>query len=196
MKLTRKILINLYVNKKLSCAEIAKSHNCSPQKVDYWLKKFHIPKRSISEAIYARHNPKGDPFSIRYPQTITEGILYGMGFGLYWGEGNKKDKASIRLGNTDPNLVKKFIEFLEKFFLINKKKLKFGLQIFNDMKKKDSLLFWRKKLQVGPEQFQKVIITPSRGEGTYREKSKYGVLTVYFNNKKLKGYFCKRIESI
>jgi hypothetical protein len=53
--------------------------------------------------------------------------------------------------------------------------------------------FWRKELNVKRKQFYKVIITPSRGSGSYKNKSKHGVLTVYFSNKKLRDYIINEL---
>lgn len=194
--LSKEILDELYINKKLSSSMIASRLKCSENKVNYWLEKYAIPKRSISDAMYIKYNPKGDPFVIKEPKTIDEAILYGLGIGLYWGEGNKKNKNSIRLGNTDPQLVKKFIEFLEKSFNVKRSKLKFWIQIFSDISPKKSLKFWQKELNVLPSQFGKVTVTQSRGVGTYKNKMKYGVLTVYFNNTKLRDIMCKLIKDI
>lgn len=193
---TKKMLEKLYLTDKKSVAEIAKMNRCSENKANYWIRKYGIPKRSISEAMYDKYNPEGDPFSFQKPKKIDKAILYGLGIGLYWGEGTKSNRHSVRLGNTDPKLIRKFIEFLEIIFLIDKNRLKFGLQIFNDMNTKRALYFWRKELKVGSSQFYKVIITPSRGVGTYRKKTKYGVLTIYFNNMKLRDFLCDEIENL
>ena len=190
----KKVLDNLYIKQKKSCVQIGKILNCSERKVDYWLKKHNISKRSISDAVYAKYNPKGDPFSMNKPKTFEQAILYGIGIGLYWGEGTKSNKHSVRLGNTDPKLIKKFIDFLIVIYKIDTKKLKFGLQIFSDMSPKKAEEFWQKELNVSKNQFQKVIVTPSRGVGTYRNKIKHGVLTVYFNNRKLRDIICGDIE--
>ncbi len=182
-------LQKLYLTDKKSSLEIAKILKCSEHKVNYWILKHRIPKRSISEAVYVKNNPHGDPFVIKDIKTLKDAKLLGLGIGLYWGEGNKKSKTAIRLGNTDPALIKKFIEFLIMAFNIKTSKLKFGLQIFSDLSEKKSLEFWLtelKKFNIGRRQFSKVIITPTRGIGNYREKSQFGVLTVHFNNVKLK----------
>ena len=182
-------LKNLYLNKKKSSAEIADIFRCSEHKINYWIKKFGIPKRSMSDAMYAKYNPDGDPFKIKNVATVEDAELFGLGLGLYWGEGNKKSKNSIRLGNTDPRIIKTFLRFLINLFRIKKKKLRFGLQIFDDMNKKEMLKFWTNQLKefnMSREQFFKVIITPSRSLGTYKEKSKFGVMTVHFCNTKLK----------
>src|SRR3989344_8322513 len=130
MEISKNTVSDLYIEKKHSVSEIARIFKCSENKINYWIKKFKIQKRSLADAMYAKHNPQGDPFLVKAPETLEEAKLLGLGLGLYWGEGNKRNKNSIRLGNTDPRLVAKFIEFLVKIFEIHQHKIRFGLQIF------------------------------------------------------------------
>ncbi|MBU1083319.1 helix-turn-helix domain-containing protein [Patescibacteria group bacterium] len=180
-------LIDLYIKKGYSVSQISRGLGCSENTINYWIKKFDIPKRNISDAMYKRHNPNGDPFKFSYPVTIEKAKLLGIGLGLYWGEGNKVDKNSIRLGNTDPKLIKKFIDFLVNICKITPEKLRFGLQIFSDTDPKHALEYWINAIDFPRKHFlPTVVVSPARGEGSYRKKSMYGVLTVYFHNKKLK----------
>ena len=165
---------------------IADSVHCSLHTIKYWMDKYQIPTRTISEAVYLKNNPKGDPFQFQTPETIKSALLFGLGIGLYWGEGTKADKGSVRLGNTDPELIKSFIRFLVKNFSIQKNDLRFGLQLFTDIEKIKALDFWIKKLKVSSNQFYKITVTKSNSIGTYRKRSEYGVLTVYYHNKKLR----------
>ena len=89
-----------------------------------------------------------------------------------------------------------FIRFLVDLYGIDRKKLKFGLQIFSDMKSSEALQFWSRFLKISPSQFYKVIITPARSLGTYRNKTRHGVLTVYFNNRKLRDIICQAVEDL
>ena len=184
--LDEKSLRKLYMEEGKSIKEISKILNCSVHKISYWMLKYNINTRSISEAVYLKNNPNGDPFIFNKPKTINDSWLLGMGLGLYWGEGTKADKVSVRLGNTDPELVSTFIQFLVKIFGIHRKDLKFGLQLFNDVSVGEALDFWQKKLKIDKSQFYKTVVTKSRAKGTYRKKSKYGVLTVYYHNRKLR----------
>lgn len=184
--LSKNKLIYLYTNKNRSKQEIARILRCSLHKVSYWMNKYKIKVRSISEAIYIKNNPNGDPFSFKKPETLEEARLYGLGIGLYWGEGTKADKGSVRLGNTDPELIKNFINFLINIFCVKKDDMKFGLQLFTDINKREAMDFWIKSLKIKHSQFYNVITTKSQSLGTYRKKSKYGVLTVYYHNKKLR----------
>jgi len=176
--------------------EIADILGVSLHKVSYWMDKHKIERRSRSEATYLKHNPDGDPFKFKKPVNIKSAELMGLGLGLYWGEGTKANKNSVRLGNTDPDLINKFIEFLTRIYSIDKGKLKFGLQIFSDIDPEKALLFWIDNLGVNRKQFQRPVVTPSRGKGTYRRKLEYGVLTVYFNNKKLRDALMDELKKL
>ncbi len=127
---------------------------------------------------------------------MSEAILFGMGLGLYWGEGLKRGPGGVRLSNTDARLIKKFIEFMEKVFIIKRSKLRFGLQIFDDIDPEKALSYWTRELGVRRNQFYKIIVSEIRGKGTYKYKSEYGVAMVYFNNVRLKKLICSMIENI
>jgi hypothetical protein len=189
-------LENMYGAKKLSVSEIAEQLDCSEGKVNYYLKRHNIRKRTISEAVYQKHNPNGDPFKFVPPNTMPDMFLYGLGIGLFWGEGTKMNKFSLRLGNTDPHLIKNYLRFLKTIFNVDEKRLRFGLQIFSTMNSKEALQFWCKHLQVKPTKFYKITVTPPRGKGTYTRKIQHGVLTVYFNNKKLRDMICSTIATM
>lgn len=179
-------LKNKYLAERKSVSEIAQEFGCSENGINYWIHKFGIKKRSISEAIYIKHNPKGDPFKFIFPRNINEAKLFGLGLGLYWGEGTKANKNSVRIGNSDPLLLKRFIEFLVKFFCIKRDDLKFHLHTFSDIDLTEAQEYWMKQLDIKKEQFYKPLVTQSGKIGNCRKKSKYGVLTLYYGNTKLK----------
>lgn len=182
--ISEELLRSLYIEKGYSMQSIANRLGCSLHKVKYWMQKHNIPIRDMSDAIYLWHNPNGDPFVFRMPENMQEAMLYGLGLGLFWGEGTKTDPGSIRLGNTDPDLIEKFIHFLETFFRVDRSKLWFGLQIFSDIQPEVALDFWVKRLNIDRNRIGRPIVTRSGSIGTYRHKNIYGVLTVHFNNVK------------
>jgi hypothetical protein len=183
---SKDILVNLYLRQGKSAQDIADIFKCSLNKIRYWMEKYEIKTRTISEAVYIQKNPNGDPFKLNYPKNLNEGKLFGFGLGLYWGEGTKANKYAVRLGNSDYRLIKKFIEFLEKIFSVKKQDLRFSLQLFNDIDPVEALKFWQKSLGVKINQFYKSTISKSVRKGTYGKKSQFGVLTLYYHNKKLR----------
>lgn len=192
----KETLIRLYIKKKLSAKQIATKSSCSENKVHYWLEKYHIKKRSISDATYLRANPNGDPFKFTKPKSAEEIFIFGLGLGLFWGEGNKVNPSAVRLGNTDPALLKYFIQFLSTVYKIDKKKLRFGLQIFTDTSPDVAEKFWCKELNILPSQFHKTVLTKQNKLGTYKRKMQYGVLTVYFSNKRLRDMIVDAIDEL
>jgi hypothetical protein len=195
-EIPKNFLVDYYIKRKQSTAQIAKYVKCSENKINYWLAKYEIKKRTISDAIYELRNPDGDPFFMKQPRTLQQGILFGLGLGIYWGEGLKRGKGAVRLTNTDAKMVKKFIDFLDKFCGVSKDRLRFSLQIFEDINKEKALAYWIKELDIKRNQFYKTIISKVRGEGTYKYKSEYGVIIVYFNNVKLKRIILEMIEKV
>ncbi len=196
MEISKKILEELYLVSGLSSNQIAGQLKCSEGKVNYWLLKHGIKKRSVADAVYRKLNPSGDPFEVQKTLSKEDAFLLGLGLGLFWGEGNKKSPDSVRIGNSDPDLIKAFLYFLRNRFKIHSHRLRFGLQVFTDMDYKAAETFWATHLGVSPSQFYKTVVTVSGKVGTYREKTKFGVLTLYFHNKKLRDLLLKEIDKL
>jgi len=195
--LTEEKLKVLYLGDKKSVAEIAKIFKCSERGIDYWLKKYIIPKRTISEAAYVKWNPNGDPFKIKEKFNNKEIELRGIGLGIYWGEGDKSpNNTSVRVSNTDPFLIRKFRDFLRGIYNVKEEKIQYGLILFNDSKKSRAIKFWENHLEIKRNQLGKITIIPPQGKGKYRKKSEYGVITIIFTNKKLKEHILTEIRNI
>lgn len=190
-------LKKLYIEKKKSVSVISKTLKCSENKVNYWLNKHNINKRSISDAIYLKHNPDGDPFRIIFPKNIKEAKLFGLGLGLYWGEGDKSgNNTQVRIGNTDPRLIKKFKEFLVYVCGVKKRKIRYSLIVFNNADKKAAINFWKRHLKIPEKRLGKITIIPPQGKGTYKKKNQSGVLIITVINKKLKEKILGMIKNI
>jgi hypothetical protein len=176
---------------------IGRELGVSTDKVRWWINKYNISIRSKSEQSYLQHDPNGDKHLIKENLTVEDSFLFGLGLGIYWGEGNKVDEYSVRVGNTDPRLLKSFIRFLIEICGVKKENIKLGLQIFNDIDEKVALAYWMTKLDFPITSFHKKIsVIPPQGKGTYKRKSKYGVLQIYVSNKRLKQWIMQKIEDI
>jgi hypothetical protein len=184
------------VEQRLSAMQIARLAGCSHTTIEDHLQKMGIERRSISEAIYARRNPDGDPFKFRMPLTAEEWRLFGLGLGLYWGEGNKASKQMVRINNTDPRLLKAFMDFMEKFFCVKKEKLRLQIQIFDDIDIDEAIDFWTRELGVSREKFYQPIITKSDSIGTHNNKSRYGVVALVYSNIKLRNQLMGELSSL
>ena len=193
---TDKEKIKKLYRKGFSMMEISQKLGYSYNAVVYWMKKLKIPCRSVSDALYQKLNPKGDPFNIKKNLTPEDQRLFGLGMGIYWGEGNKLNKHSVRLGNSDPKLIKLFRDFLIKICGVKKEKFLYNLLLFNDASKNKALSFWNKELGLASGQIKSVTSLKPRGKGTYKKKSMTGVLTIEVGNVKLKKEIDKMLEAL
>jgi hypothetical protein len=195
-KLEGKNLKSLYDSGK-SMTEISSILKVSPNKVVYWMKKFNIKRRTHSQAAYIKQNPEGDPFKIKTNLSKNDIFLYGLGIGIYWGEGNKNPKIpSLRVANTDPHLIRIFLRFLEDIYGLNKNRFSYSIVSFNDADPEVARSYWAKELKIPPEKFGKITIIPKQGKGTYKKKSQFGVCTVQGNNSKLRRLVINKVEEI
>ncbi len=177
--------------------EIAKILKCSPNKIVYWMNKYNFKRRSYSEASYVKQNPNGDPFKIKTTLTKEETFLYGLGLGIFWGEGNKSSNIpSLRVANTDPGLIKVFLNFLKLIYGLSNERFSYSIVCFNDIDPETSRSYWANQLRISPTRFGKITVIPKQGKGTYKKKSQYGVCTVQGNNSKLSKLVFDQIERL
>ncbi len=197
MKNIDSIVVNMYVNSRLSASSIASELHLGRDRVLGILKRNSVQLRTRSEQAYIQHNNGVVPYAISDPKNNYDFMLMGLGIGIYWGEGNKVNEYSVRVGNTDPDLILMFVKYLIEICGVHQHKITYSLQVFNDTDPDVALDYWMGKLGCTRDKIMpSVVITPPQGKGSYRKKSKYGVMTVYYNSKQLKQYIMGEIESI
>lgn len=99
----------------------------------------------------------------------------------YWGEGDKSTGSSVRLANTDPQMIKLFLEFLVSFCLVPKDKIRGALYIYEDLDDITCRQYWTK--MTGLEHFHKTMVLPSRHK---TKKLPYGTCTILVSSTYLK----------
>jgi len=165
--------------------EISGKTDLTYHQVTYWMSKYDISRRSRSIANYVKYNPNGDPFKIKKLKTKKDIELLNLGIGLFLGEGTKGNRYKVVLTNSDPQIIKLFLTFLKIICGVKDFKIRAALNVFDDINLKEILDFWQKETNIPHLRFVKSIVRKSK-EGTYKNKSKYGTLTVYVSNTKLK----------
>lgn len=89
---------------------------------------------------------------------------------LYWGEGSKND---FGLSNTDPDLIKVFIDGLKELG-ITKDRLRITIRLYEDINQKKAISYWAKIIGIPKKQILNVNIL----KGKKRGKLKYGMCRV------------------
>lgn len=110
---------------------------------------------------------------------------------LYWGEGDRKTRHAVRIGNTDPRMLRLFVLFLRDICSVPEKKIKAHVLIYKDLDREEMKQFWSKTLRIPLERFTKCTILPSRHK---KKKSPYGVGVVVCTSTYLKVKIKKWLE--
>ena len=120
------------------------------------------------------------------------GLRQVVGAIIWWTEGTKsyKDKrwsnvwiSNVDVTNTNPQIIKAFLEFIRKDIKIDESRLKLQLQIHEGDDKSKLEKYWSKETGIPLERFTKTIIRPvgkkiGKSNGTckvrYSDKATYG----------------------
>lgn len=196
MPISKQTLEDLYQSKLKSLSEISELSGISIHKVIYWMDKYQIDRRKRSEANYLKHNPFGNPFSIKKRLNLNEIKLKYLALGLYWGEGTKTNRQQIRITNSDPKLLLHFRDFLITICQVNPLKIHYYLQTFKDIPIDKANKYWSNNLNISPALIKCSKPIPPQGKGTYRNISKFGVLTIQVSNIYLREYLFTELKKI
>lgn len=91
---------------------------------------------------------------------------------LYLGEGTKNKRSAVVFGNSDPEIVKLFLQLLRRVFKIDEKKFRCTLQGREDQNIKKLEAFWSSVTEIPLSQFYTARIDP-RSKGKASKKPDY-----------------------
>jgi len=118
-----------------------------------------------------------------YPQ-LRVNSLFIAGIMLYWGEGdNKLENSYVRLGNTNPNMMRLFRRFLVEICQIPEEKLRAGMILYPDLNESVSKDFWSKATGIPKNQFYKTQYIQGRHPS---KRLSNGILQITHCNRQLK----------
>lgn len=126
--LTEVYLRQEYYGKRRSLNQIGAEHGVSPAAVAYWMDKYGLKRRSVSEGVYCRWNPE-ECFQIREPSSEAERLLKAVGLVIHWCEGLQKTDSTVAITNTNLNMLKLWKAFLLDIFGVNPSKLRVHLYV-------------------------------------------------------------------
>lgn len=165
--------------------QIAERLNLSLSGIRHYLDKRGIKRRSISEAVtnvyLTRFNKQ--PFRLKKQLSNKDRELKVAGVMLYWGEGAKAGN-SVKFVNSDPSLIRVFLNFFRNLCGIHEPRLKALIHMYPNQNEDNLKKFWSKITQIPRSRFYKSYLH-SGSAGTYKNKSIYGTLALNYSDKRL-----------
>ncbi len=135
------------------------------------LKELNRVRGEHLERVYeeAREEARKELETLKYNPAFISGIM------LYWGEGDKLTKHITRLSNSDPELIRFYVDFLRKTCRIPEAKIRVQLLIYPDIEEESNRRFWSFASGLDLNHFTKSILIQGRHE---TKRLRYGVCTV------------------
>ena len=161
--------------KGMSYSQIKKTLDVSKSTLSNWLKNYPLSKERIAE-LRDNNEVRIEKFreTMRLKREIRLKVIYNeqkkillplnkreifiAGLFLYWGEGSKFKISNLAISNTNPNIIKFFIHWLDICFKVSRKKIKIDLHLYSDMNINKEINYWSKTLRISLSQFSRPYI--------------------------------------
>ncbi len=116
------------------------------------------------------------------------------GFYLYWGEGTKTAEYSVALTNTDPAIIKCFVDWLNKFG-IKPGSLKIKLHLYTDQNEADLKNYWSKITEIPMSNYYKSYekLASSKSK-SYKGMFSHGTCSVIYHHRDTYEYVLEGIR--
>lgn len=109
--------------------------------------------------------------------------LFITGLTIYWGEGDKTGRGSVRVGTTDPVMLKVFKRFLEEICGVDESHIRTWLLLYPDLDENESKQYWIREVGISPDSFIKSTVIQGRHKS---RRVRYGVCAIYTSSNYLK----------
>lgn len=188
MGISKKIqieIIEAYTKNILSIGQIATKFDMPTSSVAYYLNKHKVKMRSRSEAVTRWYITEFDkkPYVLEKDLSQRQKALKLAAVMLYWAEG-AKGGSSVKFVNSDPAMIKLFLNFLREVCGIHEERLKLLIHLYPDHDNDTLKRFWSSVTKVPESNFYQSYVHVGK-KGTYKNKSLYGTLAVNYSDKKL-----------
>lgn len=148
-------------------------------KIELFRETMRQKRERDNQVTYEKYLKKFGRISVR--------SIFISGLILYLAEGSKTDNYKVALTNTDPKIIKYFLNWLMKFYKVPKEKIKIFLQLYPTMDIDNEILFWLNELGLEREQLFKPFIRKLHPSSfSYKESFRHGTCAIIYSNTKIK----------
>ena len=127
---------------------------------------------------------------------LSKRELFIAGLYLYWGEGAKSTKNATILANTDPAMIRAFLDWLD-IVGIPRDATRVKVHLYKDMDIKKELLYWSKETGLSLKNFRAPYIKKSNlSDITYKNGYGHGTCNMVFENARVWEYISMALKRI
>lgn len=192
--------IQLRTEKHMGYGEIVRLLGVPKSTLSVWLRDYPLSEARVQElrrAAWSRGEAKREQFrtTMRAKRDEREQRVYEQqrakigevssqtdfvaGLMLYAAEGDKKNRSTIALANTDPTLIRFFIRWLHEHLAIPREKMRVELHLYESMDIEAEKAYWRDITGLSQDQFYRSQIRQLRPNSfSYSESFRHGTCRV------------------
>lgn len=86
---------------------------------------------------------------------VDEQALFWIGLALFWAEGGRRERFSVRFANSDPVIIKAIMQFFRKICKVDDGKFTYSVHLHPNIEEIKAINFWLKLTQSSFSQFRK-----------------------------------------
>ena len=172
----------------LSSEQIRQLRDLSPRRIESF-------RATMKKKRDKRLQEVSDRIKLEIGELSRRELLIG-GLYLYWGEGMKAQRGTVGIANTDPAVIKTFIDWL-KIAGVPKEKFLIKLHLYTDMNIYQETEYWSEILSLPKKQFRKPYVKTSTLSGlTYKGGYGHGTCNLLFENMAMWEYITMAIRHL
>lgn len=158
----------------LSTEQIRELRDLNPRRIENFRKTMQRKRESRLAVAYDRaRNDIG---------RLSRREVFIAGFYLYWAEGTKTHKGNIGITNTDPAVIRVFLNWAS-IVKIPREKMYVRLHLYADMDAEKEICYWAQELNFSRAQFRSPHVKKSLLTGlTYKNGFGHGTCNLRFEN--------------
>ncbi|MBI1985002.1 MAG: hypothetical protein HYS60_02765 [Candidatus Wildermuthbacteria bacterium] len=104
----------------------------------------------------ARHEAEDEFKDFKFHPAFISGVV------IYWGEGERTSRNLIRVANTDPLMIRLFVNFLQEVCGVPKGKIRAHILLYPDLNSMECKNFWVQQSSLPLENFNKSVLIEGR----------------------------------
>lgn len=126
----------------------------------------------------ARHRILIDSAKEAIPSLSRHELLL-VGAALYWGEGNKSNKGTAGVANSDPHVIQIMMRFFREICEVPPGKFRGHVHTFSHLNSEDAEMYWSEISGIPRAQFYKTYSKPSIASKGKKDSLPYGTFQIY-----------------
>lgn len=204
MKLIEKRKAMALRKKGASLDLIARDLRVSKASVSSWVREVRLTKKQIEKLRKNSHSriaiekrrisrikkeearrdiiQTGAQKSIR---AVTNSNLFFIGLALYWGEGTKKKRGVVEFTNSDPEMIRIMMVFLENCCKVKREKFRGHVFLHEHLSVVKAEKYWSKISGIKRSQFHKTSVQHNR-KRVHKDSLPYGTFAIIVCDTELK----------